>query len=149
MASRNIDDYSFEEFLGRRARTGSLEPRAGIYRTSGVIFLNKAAVDAMGNPKRLTLLYDAKKRVLGVRGCESGAHSYPLGRQKASTQNFSVSAVSFIKYCGLPLDRTLVWEPATVADDGTLVLPLDEAERRAPRPSLLEAAPSEGELVPV
>src|SRR5581483_9247920 len=85
-------EFEFEEFVGRRARSGSSEPRVALYK--GVTFnLNQRAFEALGSPARVVFGFDTKRRAVGIRAERDGdttAHAYPLQSPDASKSSHYV-----------------------------------------------------------
>lgn len=90
----------FETFTQRTARTES-EPSITIQKR-GVISMNKPAYVLLGEPKAVELLYDAEKKVVGLRAATPRkAYSYkvrPVG------SSFCVTGQAFVKYYGISTD---------------------------------------------
>jgi len=112
----------FEVFT-RRATPVSLEPMMTIQRR-GSLSLNRAAVEALGEPEAVELLYDRKERVMGIRPVDPKAqHAYKIRKQPSSV-SFLIAGQAFTQYYGIPTDKPIRYR-AKMAD-GVLTVDLKQ-----------------------
>ena len=101
----------------------------------GNIALNLKAIEALGSPEAVVLLFDRSNQMIGLKpSSREVSHAYEIKRQGTS-QSFFVRARSFCTFYGIDIGDTIAFND--VQDrDGMLVLQLanvTEAVRR-PRP---------------
>lgn len=131
-------NFQWEEF---RQKPGS---RAEIPRVSlnarGHFLLNKRAVEEMGEPEAVVLLFDRASRRIGLKGCGADVeHAYELKKQGAS-HNYQLRAKSFCIYYGIEVGDPVVFQDIRL-EDGVVILDLDnvtEIVRRARYSGLAE-----------
>lgn len=94
----------FEEFTQRNTVPASTEPTITINHR-GYFGLNQAAALALGEPKRVVLLYDKQNNAVGIKPVTKELpHSYPL-RQQTSGRSYLVSASAFCKHYGIDISK--------------------------------------------
>ncbi len=111
--------------------------RAEMIRVSlngrGHFLLNQKAVDELGSPEAVVLLFDRTDRFIGIKASTPDIeHSYELKRQ-GSSQNYLIRAKSFCSYYAISVGDTIVFNDAQL-EDGMIVLDLGnttEVVRRA------------------
>lgn len=92
----------------------------------GVISLNKAAHDLIGNAETVELLYDRERQVMAVRATDdSSPHAYAVrnGSKRGPGQTI-VSATAFTAHYGIDTTATRRWKP--FMEDGMLCVDLSE-----------------------
>jgi hypothetical protein len=90
----------------------------------GVISLNKAAHDLVGNAETVELLYDRDRNVMALRATDdSSPHAYAVraGSQRGPGQAI-VSATAFTAHYGIDTTATRRWKP--FVEDGMLCVDL-------------------------
>ena len=113
--------HEFETF--RRPRTGgSAEPLVTIQRR-GTISLNAAAYRALNSPTAVELLYDAGKRIVGLRSVDPHvSHSYLVRATGGGGAPYLISAAAFTRYYEIDTSMALRW--VGYLDDGVLCIDL-------------------------
>ncbi len=98
----------------------------------GTLGLNKSAVDAIGKPDAVELLFNPQKRVMAIRPAAPGApHAYLLRKQGAS-DSYLISMLAFAAHWRIPLGQARRYEGTT--EDGALLIELSqEAVELVPR----------------
>lgn len=94
----------------------------------GLMSLNRAAHALIGSPEHVELLYDADRRMVGLRPTEaSNPNAYPARPQNSSKETgpILVAGTMFTRYYDIPTDVSRRWTGVRV-EDGVLVVPLDE-----------------------
>ena len=120
-------EYNFTEFEeGPREAAGS---RVNVtVNKRGEFFLNGKVLIEMGEPDAVVLLYDAKKRVIGMQRAPIGRKSsYLLKRKAKNTAGRIVYAVNFCRHLGITPKCTLRFAAPEVKN-GILILNLKETE---------------------
>lgn len=92
----------------------------------GVVSLNKAAHDLVGNAETVELLYDRDRQVMALRATEdSSPHAYAVrGGSKRGPGQAIVSATAFTAHYGIDTTDTRRWKP--FVEDGMLCVDLTE-----------------------
>ncbi len=112
---------NFEPFT-ERATPAATEPTITV-QSKGTFGVNRAAVDALGKPERVELLFDRAARMIGLRPADASiSHSYPLRRQQNSN-SYVLGAVAFTHAHGIQTDRARRY-PA-IMEDGILIVDLN------------------------
>ena len=120
-------EYNFTEFEeGPREAAGS---RINItFSKRGEFFLNGKALLEMGEPDAVVLMFDEKKRVIGMQRAPIGRKSsYLLKRKAKNTAGRIVYAVNFCRRFNITPKRTLRFTAPEVKN-GILILDLKETE---------------------
>jgi hypothetical protein len=91
----------------------------------GVISLNKAAHDLIGNAETVELLYDRDRNVVALRAADDSApHAYAVrSGSKNGPGQAIVSATAFTQHYGIDTTATRRWKPLT--EDGMLCVDLN------------------------
>ncbi|WP_143709944.1 hypothetical protein [Kocuria flava] len=92
----------------------------------GVISLNKAAHDLIGNAETVELLYDRDRQVMAVRSTDdSSPHAYAVrnGSKRGPGQAI-ISATAFTQHYGIDATATRRWKP--FVEDDMLCVDLSE-----------------------
>jgi hypothetical protein len=112
----------FETFKRQRLKPGA-EPLVTIQK-KGVLSLNRAAYEALGNPQAVELLYDRDSRRIGFRKVESSLeHAYAL-RTFGKGGTWLVSGTAFTNY--YEIDTSVPTRRTGRMEDGVLVLDLND-----------------------
>lgn len=108
---------------------------------SGVLSFNRAAMALIGSPGQVELLWDAKRRIIGLRATpEENPNAYPARAQ--STKNdkgpILVAAATFANFYKLDLSVSKRWTP--YVEDEVLCIDLSTpgqpvTSNRSPRPA--------------
>ncbi len=118
----NID---FEIFEAGPVISVTDEPYVSI-TSRGRIFLNRHAIGSIGNPEAVMLMYDRRRKIIGIMPCERRRKgAFPL-RRKDRTTSRVIYANNFCKVCGIRVSETLAFLSPEVNHNGILVLNLQE-----------------------
>lgn len=93
----------------------------------GHIFLNRRALQDIGEPDAVTLMFDRRRSIIGI--APSALHrsaSYPLQRKFSNSRGRVVYANNFFKHYSINAAETLAFLSPEVNKDGILVLSLHE-----------------------
>lgn len=95
----------FEVFKERGARRQEKQPVVTIQK-KGVLTLNPAAIEALGTPPAVELLFAPQARTIGIRAADpSLSHVYNL-RQPSRSRTRIVAAAAFLRHYGIEADTT-------------------------------------------
>ena len=94
----------------------------------GHFYLNRYAIHALGSPDAVTLMFDRRRKIIGM--LPSARHrkqSFPLrNKEKNASRGRCINAMNFCKACGIRPTETLAFTSPEVNKDGILVLNLHE-----------------------
>jgi hypothetical protein len=94
-------------------------------------FLNQKAIEALGDPDAVVLLYDRRRSIVGMRRSSVDAPNAFRLKRKEQKRNFPgrvVYAANFCRRYGIDPSETLAFTDAHVDKDGVLVLSLHEVK---------------------
>jgi hypothetical protein len=107
--ARSVDDSILEGFLefDRRSAPTPKEPFVTLQK-KGLMSLNRAAFDALGQPASVTLLYNPERRVIALRPTDPGnPRAYPVRRQggrESGGGNYLVAGTAFTTFHRIATD---------------------------------------------
>ncbi len=108
----------FETFT--RQRKSDRQPYVTMQK-KGVISLNKAAFDALGQPDSVELLYDAESRLVGLRKVDSSIeHAYQVRAPVENHATWLVSGAAFVSYYEIDNSES-IRRPARLEEDLLIV----------------------------
>lgn len=111
----------FEEF-DKRAATASKSPFVTIQR-KGPFSLNKAAVELMGEPEAVTLLYNGEENLIGFKPTSpANPRAFPLRPQGRNASTYMLAGQAFTRHYGI--DTSTARRYGVEMRDGLLVLDL-------------------------
>lgn len=114
----------FEAFE-RRLAHASKEPFATIQR-KGPISFNRAAVELVGIPESVVLLYDAERKLVGLKPAETNDPlAFTLRSQGKNTNTYIVAGHAFARYFGLDTSVARRYPVSVQEHDGEGVLVID------------------------
>lgn len=88
------------EVFDKRAAVSTKSPMVTIQR-KGLLSLNRAAVEALGQPDTVELLFDAEENMVGLRPAEpTSPRSYPL-RSQSNGSTYLVAGTAFTNHYGI------------------------------------------------
>jgi hypothetical protein len=120
-------EFKWEEFEdGQPVETGK-RIHATI-NSKGKLFFNAKAIEALGVPDGVTLLYDRRRSTIGVKPTPLNRKSAFKLRHKdpARSHGQIISAKNFCKRFSIHPEETLAFTDPTVNNDGILILDLNE-----------------------
>lgn len=98
-----------QEFTAARTKSRAKEPRLGVQK-NGRVSLNSVALEMLGNPESLVLLFDPETYEFGIRAGRSGeAHAYPIRREvnASATAGGNVSSLALWNYYEVDYSKLL------------------------------------------
>jgi hypothetical protein len=105
---------NWEEFTDRGTRSAS-DP-AITFQRAGVISLNVAAHEALGQPEAVVFLFDRDEQLLGIRAATRDiAHAYRL-RKPVSGDHWLVSAKALMQKHGLGVEHATRYAAEMLGD---------------------------------
>jgi hypothetical protein len=123
---------TFEVFDKRRASSAP-SPFVSIQRR-GPLSLNRAAHEAMGEPKAAELLFDRENSKIGIKPVDpTSPRGFPVRPQGRNGSTFIIAGQSFTKFYGI--DTRVARRYAAVKEDDMLVIDLtaDSVDVTGPR----------------
>lgn len=123
---------SFEVYDKKRASSAP-DPFVTIQR-KGPLSLNRAAHEALGEPKAAELLFDREGRKIGIKAVNpTNPRGFPVRPQGKNGSTFMIAGQSFTKHYGI--DTTVARRYAGVKEGGMLVIDLkaDSVDVTGPR----------------
>lgn len=122
----------FEVFDKKRASSAP-SPFVSIQRR-GPLSLNRAAHEALGEPKAAELLFDRENHKIGIKPVDpTSPLGFPVRPQGRNGSTFIISGQAFTKYYGI--DTSVARRYAAVKEDDMLVVDLtaDSVDATGPR----------------
>lgn len=120
-------EYQFEEFTALPEEQVIDRIYATINKR-GNIHLNRRAVEALGQPERVVLLYDMRQSTIGVaRAPEHRPNGYKLRRKDKAGRSRIIYAANFCRHYHIQPEATTVFTDAKVNKEGILILNFREA----------------------
>lgn len=99
----------------RRAKPVSTEAFVTLQK-KGMLSLNRAARDLLGNSKTVTLLYNQESNQIGIRPCSpDNQRAYPL-RLQGSGSTSLIAGQAFTKFFGIDTEVARRYKATTVVD---------------------------------
>ena len=132
---------NFDEFDRKAARPVETQPLVTIQRRS-TMSLNQAAVQQLGEPPAIRLLYDKDARVIGIRPTTmEDTRGYPI-RKQGHSNSYLLAGQAFMRHYKIDVDGTRRYPAAFV--DGILEIDLngpsvDATGPRAPQNATADA----------
>ena len=94
------------------------------------IFFNPKAVEALGNPDGVALMYDARRQVIGVLpSALNRPHAYRLRIKDRGYRGRVITAKNFCRHHDIKPEGTLTFPSARVNKDGILILDLQDVRK--------------------
>ena len=119
-------DYNFERFEDKpRAMTGK-EPHVSLF-AYGKIYLNRRAIELLGEPDAVALMFDRRQKVIGIQGVPPSRHyAFRLNKKDKRSLGSTIAATSFLKHYKIHPSETLAFRNPTLNENGILVLDLND-----------------------
>lgn len=98
----------------------------------GLLSMNRAAYEMMDSPDAVELLWDADRRVIGLRSAPvDGPNSYPVRAQSADSSKgpLLIAGSLFTRFIGLDTSEAKRWVPQM--EQGVLCVDLNKPHQRA------------------
>lgn len=95
----------------------------------GSFFLNRRAIEALGEPDYVVLMYDRRGSTIGMSRAPSGRkNAFRLKRKDRKTSSRVIYASNFCRFYAIRPDETLAFTAPEVDKNGVLVLDLNEVK---------------------
>lgn len=92
------------------------------------LFFNKWALEALGEPAGVALMFDRHRQMIGVMPAAPGKkHVFPLRKKKGIGDARVISVKGFCRHYGIKTVETVAFADAKVNRDGILILDLQKA----------------------
>ena len=90
------------------------------------LYFNRWAVEAIGNPDGVALLFDSRQKVIGVMPAALGKkHVFPLRAKKSTGRGRLINVKGFCRKFGIKPAETIAFQTAEVNRDGILLLDMN------------------------
>jgi hypothetical protein len=99
---------------------------------NGLLSLNSAAVEALGNAGAAELLYDPEASAIGLRKIDLKARTAFRIRQQKGTRTYKLSLARLCTY--YEIDTSIARRYAPVLEDNVLIIDLNNPIREVARP---------------
>jgi hypothetical protein len=93
------------------------------------IFFNARALEALGGPDGVALMYDVRRKAIGVMPSLNRKHAYRLRVKDPRTRGRVITARNFCRHYEIKPEETLEFPEASVNKDGILVLDLHTVKK--------------------
>lgn len=97
-------EFEFEEF-DRKSSPSNTTPLITI-QARGTCSANRAAFEALGSPEGIKLLYDKKRRVIGIRPADPKERNAYAMRKQPASDSYLFSGTAFANHNGIPIGET-------------------------------------------
>jgi hypothetical protein len=99
--SPKLPEPEFEVFTARMTRQ-SRTPTVALYARTHIFSMNRAAFEALGEPKFLEIVWDKRQRLVGLRAQPVKTPAAYVTRPASAKEiTFTVTAKSFVKWAGI------------------------------------------------
>jgi hypothetical protein len=92
---------------------------------NGVIYMNEAAWAALDRPKRVELMFDKRRRAIGIVKCTPAFESGFEVKDKSGARGKIIHASSFCMHFAIRMERTVLFNDIVLDDNGMMILYLD------------------------
>lgn len=118
----------WEVFQGRPNGVDRSRPRVTL-GPKGIFLLNGAAVEALGSPEAVELMFDKGRGMVGFRAVDRARqNAFPLVKKKGMS-HWTLRAAPFCVHYGLKAERTMLFNEVGVTREGVLALDVANAVR--------------------
>lgn len=119
------EDMEWEKFSGRPyGQKAAVDEVRVTLRPDSTIYLNAKAHAALGHPKHVELLYEPKRRTIGIKaGRPDAENTFPLVDHARRGKYRRINAAAFCRQFRIRVDRTVLFHAAAL--DKHKVLHLD------------------------
>jgi hypothetical protein len=119
-------ERQWEEFAHGPVVQNSERIHATINRR-GNLFLNRLAVEALGEPDSVVLMYDRRRSTIGItRAPSSRQNAFRLKRNRNGSR--MIYAANFCRFYSICPEETLAFTAPEVDKNGVLILDLNEVK---------------------
>ncbi len=95
--------------------------------TRGNIFLNRRAIEAIGEPDHVVLMYDRRRSTIGIKSAPSSRqNAYRVKRKEKRNSGRLIYCANFCRFHQIRPDTTLAFTAAEVDKQGILILSMHE-----------------------
>jgi len=121
-------ELNFELF--EEGEAGRTQDRVHVtLAADGRIYFSRRAVEALGRPEAVALMFDRRRQVIGVMPSDAGRkHAFRLRTKLGMGEGRVISVRNFCRHFGIRAAETVAFPTANVNRDGILVLDLQKSE---------------------
>jgi hypothetical protein len=125
MEKKEFTTTKWETFEGQQYGSRSrLEPRVTINKR-GVFILNHAAYEALEQTSAVEFLLDSRRGVIGLKQIDPRKkNAFAIKLVDKNRRGRRIHAAAFCRHHRLKFDRTMLFDPVEIDNDGTMVLDL-------------------------
>lgn len=122
-------ERQWEEFAHGPVVQNSERIHATINRR-GNLFLNRLAVEALGEPDSVVLMYDRRRSTIGITRAPSSRQNAFRLKRKERNRNGSrmLYAANFCRFYSISPEETLAFTAPEIDKNGVLILDLNEVK---------------------
>ncbi|MBK9214250.1 MAG: hypothetical protein IPM59_01405 [Chloracidobacterium sp.] len=118
----------WEVFQGRPNGVDRSRPRVTLGR-KGIFLLNGPAVEALGSPEAVELMFDKGRGMVGFRAVEATQqNAFPLVKKKGMA-HWTLRAAPFCVHYGLKADGTVLFNEVELTRDGAIAFDIANSVR--------------------
>ena len=133
--------YMIQSFIGRMRSMDNFEFQfwepGQVVRTREIVhvtlnkdcqlYFNARALEALGEPDGVSLMYDPKRQVIGVLpSALNRSHTYRLRKKQRDLSGRTISAKNFCKFHNIQPGETVAFRSARINKDGVMILDLQD-----------------------
>jgi len=96
----------------------------------GNFFFNRRAIEAMGEPNSVVMMYDRRRSIIGIKRADASRHNAFRLKQKELQKSGGrvLYASNFCRFYAIRPEETLAFTAAEVDKQGVLILNLNEVK---------------------
>ncbi|MBP9664539.1 MAG: hypothetical protein KBD94_07940 [Pyrinomonadaceae bacterium] len=118
----------WEVFQGRPNGVDRSAPRVTL-GPKGIFLLNAVAVEALGSPEAVELMFDKGRGMVGFRAVDRGRqNAFPLVKKKGMA-HWTLRAAPFCVHYGLKAERTMLFNEVELTRDGAIAFDIANSVR--------------------
>ena len=118
--------------LDRRARPTPGKPTVGIQGGGRNLSLNRAAVEALGSPEAVELLYDPDESLIGIRAAPKTVATFPVVGLARGASTCLIAATALVKAMGIDAAEAKRYDAQMIDDILTVDLKTGVSASRGP-----------------
>ncbi len=124
------------EVFDKKAVPTTTQPWVTIQK-KGLLSLNRAAMEALGTPEAVELLYDREEQIVGIRPTsKDNPRSFPArrqGKRETANPNYLIAGQAFCNYYGIETGFARRFNPEMQEEILTVDLKKEYADATGPR----------------
>lgn len=124
------------EVFDKKSVPSTTQPWLTIQK-KGLLSLNRVAMDALGAPEAVELLYDREEQIVGIRPADKDSpRSFPArkqGKRETANPNYLIAGQAFCNYYGIETGFARRYKPEMRGNILTVDLRSEYADATGPR----------------